>query len=176
MKNIETFYNGYHFRSRLEARWAVFFDNAGIKYEYEPEGFEHEGKRYLPDFYLPEVYLASIFDFGNEIKGFYVEIKNDQFEMPLNYLSWFDKPLILFKGMPEKYQPINCGYESQFIPVFSNIPDDMLMFAHFKDCPKCNKTYYTHISHCNMHDRKLSNESYYEDAAQKAKQARFEFL
>ena len=40
IKAIETVYNGYRFRSRLEARWAVFFEAAGIEYEYEPEGFE----------------------------------------------------------------------------------------------------------------------------------------
>jgi len=51
---IETEYNGYKFRSRLEARWAVFFDKAGIPYEYEPEGFVlNGGTYYLPDFYLP---------------------------------------------------------------------------------------------------------------------------
>lgn len=55
IKAIETEYNGYRFRSRLEARWALFFDKAGIQYEYELEGFElSEGVRYLPDFYLPE--------------------------------------------------------------------------------------------------------------------------
>ena len=27
-------------RSRLEARWAVFFDTAGIAWQYEPEGFD----------------------------------------------------------------------------------------------------------------------------------------
>lgn len=54
MKAIETRYNGYRFRSRLEARWAVFFDTIGIAYEYEPEGYEFEdGTRYLPDFWLP---------------------------------------------------------------------------------------------------------------------------
>ena len=54
-KPIETEYNGYRFRSRLEARWAVFFDQLGIKYEYEPEGFElSDGTWYLPDFYLTE--------------------------------------------------------------------------------------------------------------------------
>ena len=26
-------YNGYKFRSRLEAKWAVFFDAVGIKYD-----------------------------------------------------------------------------------------------------------------------------------------------
>lgn len=54
IKAIETVYNGYRFRSRLEARWAVFFDAAGIKYQYEPEGYAYDGTRYLPDFYLPE--------------------------------------------------------------------------------------------------------------------------
>ena len=45
IKAIETYYKGYRFRSRLEARWAVFFDAAGIKYEYEPEGFGLEDGR-----------------------------------------------------------------------------------------------------------------------------------
>ena len=55
IKAIETYYNGYRFRSRSEARWAVFFDNAGIKYYYEPEGFPVQGTEgYLPDFYLPD--------------------------------------------------------------------------------------------------------------------------
>ena len=55
MKVIETKYNGFLFRSRLEARWAVFFDSLGIEWSYEPEGFEFkDGTRYLPDFYLPQ--------------------------------------------------------------------------------------------------------------------------
>lgn len=58
IKPIETSYNGYRFRSRLEARWAVFFDAAGIKYEYEPEGFKRQnGMCYLPDFYFPEEHM-----------------------------------------------------------------------------------------------------------------------
>ena len=56
IKPIETLYNGYRFRSRLEARWAVFFDNLGILWEYEKEGFDlGKGIYYLPDFWLPEV-------------------------------------------------------------------------------------------------------------------------
>jgi hypothetical protein len=54
MKAIETVYNGYRFRSRLEARWAVFFDTLGVKYEYEKEGYDLDGLWYLPDFWLPE--------------------------------------------------------------------------------------------------------------------------
>lgn len=53
IKAIETHYDGYRFRSRLEARWAVFFNSLRIPYEYEKEGFMVDGKPYLPDFYLP---------------------------------------------------------------------------------------------------------------------------
>ncbi len=53
LRAIETRYKGYRFRSRLEARWAVFFDGIGLPYEYEPEGFDLDGVRYLPDFRLP---------------------------------------------------------------------------------------------------------------------------
>lgn len=52
---IETVYKGYRFRSRLEARWAVFFDTLGIPYQYEIEGFDlGSGIWYLPDFWLPD--------------------------------------------------------------------------------------------------------------------------
>lgn len=68
IKAIETEYNGCLFRSRLESRWAVFFDTLGIKYEYEKEGFDLgkeeiridglryvlDDTRYLPDFWLPK--------------------------------------------------------------------------------------------------------------------------
>ena len=64
MKAIQTHYNGYHFRSRLEARWAVFFDAVKIEYEYEHEGFELEdGTFYLPDFWLPNLKIWA------EVKG-----------------------------------------------------------------------------------------------------------
>lgn len=55
-KPIETEYKGYRFRSRLEARWAVFFDACGLKWDYEVEGFDQgDGIKYLPDFVLYDV-------------------------------------------------------------------------------------------------------------------------
>ncbi len=55
MKVLQTRYGGCHFRSRLEARWAVFFDKIGVRWEHEPEGFElSNGELYLPDFRFPE--------------------------------------------------------------------------------------------------------------------------
>lgn len=64
IKAIDTIYNGYRFRSRLEARWAVFFDTVKIRYEYEKEGYDlGKGLYYLPDFWLPDLELFV------EIKG-----------------------------------------------------------------------------------------------------------
>ena len=55
LRSVQTEYKGYLFRSRLEARWAVFFDVCGIRWEYEPEGILlSDGTRYLPDFYLAD--------------------------------------------------------------------------------------------------------------------------
>lgn len=85
IKPIETVYNGYRFRSRLEARWAVFFDAIGIRYEYEHEGFERvfgDGDiiRYLPDFWFPEYNL-----FG-EVKG--VDYRGQIPKSDLRKMSW----------------------------------------------------------------------------------------
>jgi hypothetical protein len=60
---IPTRYAGCHFRSRLEARWAVFFNHLGVEWRYEPEGFDLDGQWYLPDFYLPSI------DTWYEVKG-----------------------------------------------------------------------------------------------------------
>lgn len=56
MKAINTYWDGRLFRSRLEARWAVFFKEMGIAYEYEKEGYELRGGiTYLPDFWLTDL-------------------------------------------------------------------------------------------------------------------------
>lgn len=63
IRPIQTMYKGYLFRSRLEARWAVFFDSIGFNWQYEPEGFEFSnGMRYLPDFLVND-------QFWFEVKG-----------------------------------------------------------------------------------------------------------
>lgn len=73
IKAIPTRYAGCHFRSRLEARWAVVLDHANIwKWEYEPEGFVLPGGLYLPDFRLsfddwPDLWL--------EVKGVFPTVR-----------------------------------------------------------------------------------------------------
>ena len=55
MTSQPTRYKGHWFKSKLEARWAVFFDVVGIKWKYEPRCFRlRSGLYYIPDFYLPD--------------------------------------------------------------------------------------------------------------------------
>ena len=75
MKPIETEYKGYRFRSRLEARWAIFFDACGVDWEYEPEGYDlGDGLYYLPDFLLHGVD-------GRDGGDLYVEVKGQMTEL-----------------------------------------------------------------------------------------------
>lgn len=98
---IQTKYAGYRFRSRTEARWAVFFDKIGLPYRYEHEGYElASGVWYLPDFYLPTL------DCYIEIKGAYP--KPDELERAR--LMGKIKPTAVFYDLP--------GYNPGFIWLF----------------------------------------------------------
>lgn len=81
MNAIETRYKGYRFRSRTEARWAVYFDACMIPWEYEREGYRlSNGQWYLPDFWLT---LSSGFgNGGREPKTYnhmWAEVKGQPF-------------------------------------------------------------------------------------------------
>ena len=68
---IKTRYKNTMFRSRLEAKWAVFFDECGIKWEHEPKCFNIDGIKYLPDFLLHDVIICfdGKTDLFAEVKG-----------------------------------------------------------------------------------------------------------
>jgi hypothetical protein len=98
IKAIETRYKGYRFRSRLEARWAVFFDAFPLRWEYEPEGYDlGAAGYYLPDFYLPDL-----------DGGTYVEVKPDDGcldgyeEKFLTLTEQTGKNLLLAVGTPDQ--------------------------------------------------------------------------
>lgn len=96
-------YRGYKFRSRLEARWAVFFDALGIKWEYEPEGYHlSNGEMYLPDFFLPKFCGP---------KGIYAEVKPERCIDPKaeRLARESGVPVLMVCGMPGPmaYQIIN---------------------------------------------------------------------
>lgn len=67
IKPIPTLYNGIRFRSRLEARYAAFFDELGWPWNYEP--FDLDG--YIPDYIIDFEVGPVLF----EVKGFDEEIE-----------------------------------------------------------------------------------------------------
>ena len=125
IKAIETFYKGYHFRSRLEARWAVFFDTLGIEWKYESEGYEKEvydhttkdgeqvfkTERYLPDFFLPARW-------GTE--GIYVEVKGDQNALKKDW--WHNAQMHDFGGILPNFQD-SFGKSNGGLLLLSEIPE-----------------------------------------------------
>ena len=78
---VESIYKGILFRSKLETRWAVYFDLMGFEWKYEPCTLEvMDGIRflkYVPDFGVQlsnayigvEVKPASMFENTKEIIG-----------------------------------------------------------------------------------------------------------
>ena len=103
IRAIETQYKGYRFRSRLEARWAVFFDALGIQWEYETEGFDlGEAGWYLPDFWLPEL------DMYIEIKGVIpTEEEIGKCEAVRSGLG----AIVLFAGLPQEHYGYAWAYD-----------------------------------------------------------------
>lgn len=104
IKAIETTYKGYRFRSRLEARWAVFFDALGYSWEYEPEGFDIDGLWYLPDFRIqgidtnPDKYC-----FWFEVKPSIDAVDQQGLEKLTAFSQALDgaQELILLDGLPD---------------------------------------------------------------------------
>jgi hypothetical protein len=99
---IETTYKGCRFRSRLEARWAVFFDALGIRWQYELEGFQlSNGVRYLPDFLLVDC-------------GTWVEVKGAE--------GYLDRDLMLLAARELPHVP-NSGETGPRLMVLGPVPD-----------------------------------------------------
>lgn len=70
---IPTFYAGYNFQSRLEARWAHFFTCMQLDYMYEPVCMflpSPQNCNYTPDFFVPHLKLA-----GGREAAVWIEIK-----------------------------------------------------------------------------------------------------
>lgn len=148
IKAIETRYKGYRFRSRLEARWAVFFDTLGIQWEYEKEGYDlGEAGMYLPDFWLPE---KEVFF---EVKGDY---PSDTMLAKIESLSSQSSRGILVPiGTIEKHRWLEYGVDVPTIYVrTSKRDDDELIDSSFLHgtsyrgngcldihCPVCGDSY-----------------------------------
>ena len=94
MKAIQTMYKGYKFRSRLEARFAVMFESLGLKWQYEPEGYDlGNAGWYLPDFYLPSL------DVWVEVKA--KSLNAEEREKAFALSSMTNKPVVELCEIPD---------------------------------------------------------------------------
>ena len=174
---IPTLYKNYYFRSRAEARWAVFFDALDIKYLYEPEGFElNDGTRYLPDFYLPES------DTFFEVKGIMTDKDMHKIESLISDLN----------------KPCCIGYSDMTFNSCNNMWNEYYYLAKKEAsvlvrCSECGKYYFAGLDGsfeckcCGAYDgdhyfdtRASGDHCYWLedevlDAIKKANQARFEY-
>lgn len=92
---IQTRWRGYHFRSRTEARWAVFFTALGLRWDYERERYDLPSGSYLPDFY---VYTKR--------GGLWAEIKGEEFTplertLCIELAQAVGAPCLLLDGPPD---------------------------------------------------------------------------
>lgn len=182
---IETVYHGYRFRSRLEARWAVFFDALGIAWTYEPEGYDLNGKWYLPDFWLPE------FPLFIEIKPFDAtklepHEQGDVMDTIRRFRDCDVGPIALMRD-PGVWASLRCwdltdssggSYDSDFV-VWSVLDDKPVLFDYENER---DRDYFSCNNMTDKLDRVVSvvsaKPNWYHDLIQSAhtafKQARFE--
>lgn len=117
VKALPTTYAGIEFRSRLEARWALFFDELGITWAYEPEGFELPSGNYLPDFWLPGVNGGCWF----EVKGQNPTPREQNLAIELSFATHGRQVFIAHGQLPRHHD--RCGpVEGQGF--------DICVFAH----------------------------------------------
>lgn len=161
IKAIETRYKGYRFRSRLEARWAVFFDALGVKWEYEKEGFIlGDGTMYLPDFWLPEVMMFA------EVKP--EKFSEEEYGKAASLAVGTRRDVLLLVGVPENkpYTAIVPWEEEEDIAEI----DYCLTMYH-------NYPIDEHRFYCQPGDYSPGGDAFWDDtavAANAARSARFE--
>jgi hypothetical protein len=164
IKAIETKYGGYHFRSRLEARWAVFFDALGVEWKYEHEGFDlGDFGYYLPDFWLPD------FKWFIEVKGtqqMIYEGEPSPMEKAEKLFIDSGNACIFFFDIPR-----HAASQEWFGGSYNHGELHRTIATNFKDCrieeseemdgcircPVCGG-YYVHFCDPNLHPERLDSE------------------
>jgi hypothetical protein len=170
LKAIETRYDGYLFRSRLEARWATFFNVLKVPYEYEKEGFDlGAAGYYLPDFWLPKQ------ECWIEIKPVEPTDEEEARAMALAEQSGF--PVFTCFGQIPRSTDAIYGEQSAYAHWAGDGWDNCYAWAA---CPKCGKRAMTFGARadylCKCWDHKYANETkrLVDEAYEAARSARFE--
>ena len=167
IKAIETEYKGYRFRSRLEARWAVFFDTLRIDWDYEPEGFDLGNEDlYLPDFWLPDVNMWA------EVKA--MEFSPDERRKCELLVKGTGHPCLMLIGIPENkpYFAVESCYTFDNDGEILSISDGVYCLTNYHNYPQDEGRFYSSPG-----AYYIGGDAYWDDteeAAKAARSARFE--
>jgi hypothetical protein len=118
----QTIYKDYKFASRLEARYAYFWDLMGVPWEYEKEALDLDGLTYIPDFWLPANRM------WHETKG---EITTDTIGVKVLEKC---KRLAILSGYPvvlSFHDPLNQRC------IAFGVQGGMYTDSHYSLCPHC---------------------------------------
>jgi len=129
IKAIPTVHNGISYRSRTEARWAVFFETLGLRFTYEAEGYDLGGVWYLPDFWFPD-------------HKFFVEIKPDdeptelEMEKAVRLAEGTGHRVFVFFGMVHERNG-QLEYPKAYVAFPDGGADYGMLWCECEDCGAC---------------------------------------
>lgn len=188
LKAIDTPYKNYLFRSRLEAKWAYYFDLFNVRWEYEKEGYElGDGIRYLPDFYFPDyrIYaevkpILPTFKEHSKCKRLanltqckVIELVGLPSNRPMNVIMPSKRYVCSKCGKKEEYDENDkrecCGCKVKHKVENVIYQSEAILLFH------CDKDSYKPLYFTTIHDHYTENPIILENI-KKANQVRFEFL
>ena len=118
----QTIFDGHAFRSRTEARFAVFFNEMNIEYKYEPHCYEfplsshsvllptHPSKtiKYIPDFFMPtlQVFIEIKPHFPNTIECMKAFLLSKETGLPV-FVCWDIKKMNMVAFFPDERIELN---------------------------------------------------------------------
>jgi hypothetical protein len=133
-RSKKTLYREVLYKSRIEAKWAIFFDTLGIKHQYEPFWANVDSRggqiNYKPDF---EIFIP------NDNHTYYAEIKiskppEEAITKACGWAREYGDTIILFDLQPPKLTS-----ESGWLFEWTEISDQVIKYTQiwWCECPKC---------------------------------------
>ena len=135
---IPTTYKGIEFRSRLEAKWAVMFNQLGWTWEYEP--IDLNG--YIPDFILTFLYAPMLV----EVKPATTREELEDATRKIVNSGWTGEALIVGATISFDYSACfhKFGLVSQWQTSQEGVKTIWWDYAQFHECSECKRQSFHH--------------------------------
>jgi len=137
---IPTTYKGIEFRSRLEAKWAVMFNQLGWSWEYEP--IDLNG--YIPDFILTFPHAPMLV----EVKPATTREELEDATRKIVNSGWTGEALIVGATISFDYSACfhKFGLVSQWQTSQEGVKTIWWDYAQFHECSECKRQSFHHLN------------------------------